>query len=181
MAKNHPLLSLLCFILTFWLFASGCRKDCPCQDPNNPDCENYDPCYDKKRINSNFRVRAGDNGFPPPEEWCDLVPCDTLRASSARFDMPLNNPANSDYTWQIGNEPIPRKGKAIEVDFSDYLNAGNYEKYIPITLTIRTPLNSCMTNLEDTVIKVKREIFFTQKKNILLFQILHFQFLKAIY
>jgi hypothetical protein len=153
-------LTLALFVVVFF---STCKKDC-CQDPSNPKCENYDPCYGKTRINADFRVRPGDNGFKPPEEWCDLVPCDTLRASSARFDMPVNNPSNSTYIWQIGTEPTPRTGKAIEVDFSNYLDAGNYEKYIPITLTIRTPLNSCMTHPGDTLIKVTREIFFTQKK-----------------
>lgn len=154
---------MLCLCLLTLLAGLGsCRKK-QCQDPQNPECENYDPCYGKKRINANFRVRPGDNGFPPPEEWCDLVPCDTLRASSARFDMPLNNPSNSTYTWQVGSEPTTRTGKFIEVDFSDYLNAGNYEKYIPVTLTIRTPLNNCMTHPEDTLIKVTREIFFTEK------------------
>jgi hypothetical protein len=44
-----------------------------CNDPTNPDCANYDPCYGKKTINTFFKVRPGDRGFPPPEEWCDLV------------------------------------------------------------------------------------------------------------
>ena len=142
---------------------NSCKKNC-CQDPTNPDCENYDPCYGKKRINSLFKVRPGDNGFKPPEEWCDLLSCDTFNASSVRFDLPVNNPSNSQYEWQIGTEPTPRKSnKGFEVDFSDYLNAGNWETHIPITLTIRTPHNSCMTNIEDTFIKVTRELFFTKK------------------
>jgi hypothetical protein len=97
--------TFLILSLTLLCMLGGCRKK-QCHDPKNPECENYDPCFGKKRINANFRVRPGDNGFPPPEEWCDLVPCDTLRASSARFDLPLNNPSNSTYTWQVGSEPI---------------------------------------------------------------------------
>jgi hypothetical protein len=150
------------FLLSFY----ACKKKC--YDPTNRECENYDPCYGKTRINPFFRVRPGDNGFKPDGEWCNLIPCDTFNASSVRFDMPLNNPENSTYTWQVGNEPTPRIGKAFEVDFSDYLAAGNWEKHIPITLTIRTPLNGCMTHPEDTLITVSRSLFFTEKALIMM-------------
>jgi hypothetical protein len=160
--KNN--LTIFCFLALALLLSLGsCRKK-KCYDPTNRDCENYDPCYGKTRINALFRVRPGDNGFKPDGEWCNLIPCDTFNASSVRFDMPLNNPENSTYTWQVGNEPTPRTGKAFEVDFSDYLNAGNWEKHIPVTLTIKTPLNGCMTNAEDTVITVNRKLFFTNKR-----------------
>jgi hypothetical protein len=48
------------------------------------------------------------------------------------------------------------------VDFSDYLAKGNWEKHIPVTLTIRTPLNGCMTNPGDTLVSVTRNLFFTE-------------------
>jgi hypothetical protein len=108
-------------------------------------------------------VRPGDRGFKPPDEWCDLIPCDTFNESSVRFDMPVNNPSNSTYEWQLGTEATPRTGKAFEVDFSDYLRDNGWERHIPITLTIRTPLNSCMTHPEDTLIRVTRKLFFTEK------------------
>ena len=136
-----------------------------CTDPTNPDCANYDPCYGQKTINTFFKVRPGDRGFPPPEEWCDLVPTDTFNASSVRFDMPDGNPENSTYEWQIGAEPEPRYGEGFEIDFSEYLNLGNHwESHIPITLTIRTPPNGCLTNPADTLITVRRELFFTRKQ-----------------
>jgi len=139
---------------------NSCKKKC-CNDPTNPDCENYDPCYGKGQINSNFRVRPGDRGFKPPEKWCDLIPCDTFSETSVRFDIPLNNPNNSTYEWQIGNEPEPRKtNNGFEVDFSDYLNAGNWRKHLSVSLTIKTPLNSCMSHPEDTLIKVTRDLYF---------------------
>ena len=150
---------LVLFVVVFF---NACKKKC-C-DPNNPDCENYDPCNGKKRINAIFRVRPGDRGFKPEGEWCDLIPCDTFSESSVRFDMPINNPSNSKYSWQVGTEPTPRTGKSFEVSFSDYLNAGKWETHIPVTLTIRTPLNSCMTHPEDTLIKVTRELFFQEKE-----------------
>lgn len=160
--KNLIHISLLGLcLLTLLAGLSSCRKKC--HDPKNPECKNYDPCYGKSRINAKFKVRPGDNGFPPPEDWCDLIPCDTFDASSVRFDVPDNNPANSTYTWQIGSEPGTRTGKSFEVDFSDYLNAGNWEKHIPVTLTIRTPMNACMTHFEDTLVQSSRLLFFTEK------------------
>lgn len=157
--KNTAKLTL---VLTL-LFYQACREK-ECHDPQNQDCVNYDPCYGKERINSIFRVRPGDNGFQPPEDWCNLIPCDTFNSSSVRFDIPLNNPINSIYTWQIGTETNARIAKSFEVDFSDYLNAGNWEKHIPVTLTIKTPLNSCMETPRDTLVTVTRNLYFTGKR-----------------
>jgi hypothetical protein len=165
MKTNYFLYPLFAILLLAALALNACKKEKPpCQDPSNPTCENYDPCYGKKTINTFFKVREGDNGFKPPEEWCQLIPCDTFNTSSVRFDAPDGNPANSTYEWQIGTEVNPRKGKGLEVDFYDYLRDNGWERWIPIKLTIRTPLNSCLTNLRDTFVTVERELFFTEKQ-----------------
>jgi hypothetical protein len=161
----YPILSLVVFAA---MVLNSCKKECPCTDPSNPQCENYDPCYGKKTINTFFKVRPGDRGFPPPEEWCELIPCDTFNESSVRFDIPHGNPENSTYEWQIGTEPTPRTGKTFEVNFSDYLRDKGWERHIPITLTIRTPINSCLTNPKDTLVSITRELFFTPKPILLL-------------
>jgi len=146
------------------LMIHSCKDDWPpCDDPTNPDCDNYDPCYGKKTINSFFKVRPGDRGFPPPEDWCELTPCDTFNASSVRFDAPDGNPENSTYQWQIGTEAEPRTGKGFEVDFSNYLSKGNWESHITVTLTIRSPINSCLKNPSDTLVVTSRELFFTEQ------------------
>jgi len=165
MKTNYFLYPLFAILLLAALALNACKKEKPpCQDPSNPSCENYDPCYGKKTINIFFKVRPGDRGFPPPEEWCNLIPCDTFNESSVRFDMPINNPSNSVYEWQIGTEVNPRKGKGLEIDFYDYLRDNGWERHIPVTLTIRTPLNSCLTNPKDTFVTVTRELFFTEKQ-----------------
>ncbi len=150
-------------ILLFLAFIAfySCRKKC--YDASNIDCENYDPCIGKKTINTYFKVRPGNNGFPPPPAWCDLVPTDTFNTSSVLFEVPEGNPENSTYEWRIGSEAEKRTGKKFEVDFSQYLNAGKWETYIPVTITIRTPMNNCMQNKEDTIKMVTRELFFTEK------------------
>ena len=135
-----------------------------CNDPTNPDCSNYDPCYGKKTINTFFKVRPGDRGFPPPEEWCDLVNCDTFNTVFVRFDIPEGNPENSTYEWQIGEEPEPRYGEGFEIEFGPHIAKYGWETWLPITLTIRTPPNGCLTNLGDTLVTVTRELFFTRKQ-----------------
>ncbi len=155
---------LIMLVATSFFGLNSCKDNCiPCDDPTNPDCENYDPCYGKKTINSFFKVRPGDRGFPPPEEWCDLIPCDTFNASSVRFDAPDGNPDNSTYEWLIGTEAEPRVGKGFEVDFSNYLSKGNWESHITVTLTIRTPMNSCLVNPQDTLVVTSRDLFFTEE------------------
>ncbi len=156
------LILLLGFTGLFTL--QSCKEECPCDDPTDPVCDNYDPCYGKDTINTFFKVRPGDNGFKPPEEWCDLVPCDTFNASSVRFDAPDGNPENSTYEWQIGSEAETRKGKGFEVDFHDYLRDNGWETSIPVSLTIRTPMNECLRSEDETVKTVTRELFFTEKQ-----------------
>jgi hypothetical protein len=143
---------------------SSCKEECPCDDPTDPVCDNYDPCFGKDTINTFFKVRPGDRGFAPPEEWCDLVACDTFNASSVRFDIPEGNPENSTYEWQIGSEAEPRTGEGFEVDFSDYLRDNGWETWIPITLTVRTPMNECLRSEDETVKMVTRQLFFTEKR-----------------
>lgn len=33
---------------------AGCKEEPPCNDPTNPDCANYDPCYGKEAANASF-------------------------------------------------------------------------------------------------------------------------------
>jgi hypothetical protein len=161
LTKYTALFTILFSLITL----NSCKDDCPpCDDPTNPECENYDPCFGKDTINTLFKVRPGDNGFKPPEEWCDLVACDTFNASSVRFDAPDGNPENSTYTWQIGSEAEPRTGRGFEVDFSDYLRDNGWEQWIDITLTIKTPMNECLKGEEESVKTVTRQLYFTEER-----------------
>jgi hypothetical protein len=148
-------------LLLGWLFTYSSCRDEGCQDPTNPDCENYDPCQGKRTINSLFKVRPGDRGFPEPEEWCDLIQTDTFNSSSVRFDIPEGNPDGCKYEWQIGMESEVRKSNGFEVSFSEYLDDGKWESQIPVTLTIRSPFSECLDNPNDTLITVTRNLFFT--------------------
>jgi hypothetical protein len=162
MKKSYKYLVIL--LVGMALVLNSCKKECPCDDPTNPDCDNYDRCFGNDTINTLFKVRPGDRGFAPPEEWCDLVACDTFNASSVRFDIPDGNPLNSSYEWQIGTEAETRKGNSFEVDFSDYLRLNGWETRIPISLTVRTPMNECLRSEDEMLKTVTRELFFTNNQ-----------------
>lgn len=167
--KQIKLIAILLFFGGMMVLYNGCKDDecpdVPCDDPTNWRCPNFDPCLGKREINSFFRMRPGDNGFPPPESWCDLIPTDTMSASSVRFDIPLGNPGYCRYEWQIGSEPSLRHQPYFEIDFSDYIREVGWETHIPITLTIVTPPNECLNDLNDTIITVTRNLFFSKKVN----------------
>ncbi len=165
--KQIKIITILLLFSGLMVLYNGCKDDecpdVPCDDPTNWRCPNYDPCLGKREINSFFRMRDGDNGFPPPESWCDLRPTDTISGSIIRFDIPAGNPGYCRYEWQIGSEPSLRHQPSFEIDFSDYLRQVGWETHIPITLTIVTPPNECLNDLNDTIITVTRNLFFTRK------------------
>jgi hypothetical protein len=152
---------LIVVLASFVLLLPACKDDCP--DPSNPDCENYDPCFGKDTVNTLFKVRRSSGGFPPPGEWCQLVTSDTFNASTVRFDIPDGSLESSTYEWQIGSEADARTDKGFEVDFSDYLLDKGWEQWISVTLSVRTPINECLSNPKDTLVSVTRELFFTEK------------------
>lgn len=146
------------------LVLNSCKEDeCPCVDETNPECDNYDPCFGKDTINTFFKVRRSYGGFPPPGDWCELIPSDTFNGSTIHFSIPDGGLGNQSYEWQIGSEAETRKGEAFEVDFSDYLRNNGWETWIPITLSIRTPLNECLADPKDTLVTVTRELFFSEQ------------------
>ena len=159
---KSTLLYILLFVSGIAVMLYGCKEDCPCDDPTNPVCDNYDPCFGKRTVNTFFKVRRSYGGFPPPGDWCDLTPSDTFNGSTIHFSIPDGGLGNQSYEWQIGSEAETRKGEAFEVDFSDYLRDNGWETWIPITLNIRTPLNECLSDPNDTLVTVTRELFFTE-------------------
>ena len=53
---------LILFVLIIGLFTT-CRKDkeISCNDIENPDCPNYDPCHGKSQVNADFTSRKLNN------------------------------------------------------------------------------------------------------------------------
>jgi len=146
----------LCLILGL----STCKKKC-C-DPNNPDCENYDPCYGKKP-NANFLIKEYDGWFD--ENILEPEFCDTISNIGATFLAQTNNAKS--YEWTIGTDNRKFYGKQIDLLFTKWradLNNLNpldpqYYKPINITLTIRNNPSSCIADIDTLIIFTKQLVF----------------------
>jgi hypothetical protein len=145
-----------------------CKKDddAPCSDQTNPQCPNYDPCWNKYP-NADFKMRQTSVGFVIPEnlqaEWCD-----TILGSGVEFFADMDGALS--YTWQIGDEAQTRSGRRLTIGFSSYLldpasvNPDNpdYRNPLPITLTVRNAPSVCV-NESDTALTITRQLVFTMR------------------
>lgn len=149
------------------LLAQCCKPDDTCDDPTNPKCDNYDPCYSKPTT-AGFKMRTTAPGFATPDnlqaEWCD-----TIFGSGVEFQADMQDAKS--YTWFIGTETTPRSGYNFQVGFSSYtddtlqnLSSENPDYYIPlpITLEVRNDPGQCVSP-EDTLLSKTRYLVFSRK------------------
>ena len=132
-------------ITTFVLLALGsCKKEKPCQDPSNPDCENYDPCYGKKAPSADFIIGQSSNQSYFGMKSYEFVSDDTMFAP---FYWPVTFMAkeqDAEYEWELGAETITARRFSRGFD-----NAG-YGRYFA-KLTIRKEVdNSCFPEYTGT-------------------------------
>lgn len=148
---------------------AGCRDDDdgPCCDATNPECPNYDPCWNQYPT-AEFKMRQSHTSFIIPDhlqaEWCDTI-------IKTGVEFVANMEGALSYSWQIGFESEPRTGKRLLVDFSPYfidtlqnLNPINPDFYnpLPITLTVRNAPGACVAE-SDTIVSASRQLVFARK------------------
>jgi hypothetical protein len=96
---------------------NSCRdNEDPCQDPRNPECENYNPCLDAKQVSARFHIYEYSQFHSLDPNWVNYD-TDTSVMSGIVFNA-LETNAQS-YTWYIGNETQPRSGPSVTIDFSN--------------------------------------------------------------
>ena len=139
--KNLPILTIS---LLAMLALGACKKEKPCKDPSNPDCENYDPCFGKKAPSADFIIGQSSNvgyfGMKPFEFISD----DTMFAPFYRNIDFMAKEEGAEYEWKLGAETIT--ARRFTRGFS---NAG-YGRYTA-TLTIRKEVdNSCFPEYTGT-------------------------------
>jgi hypothetical protein len=95
------------------LTLQSCKEDeCPepCQDPTNPDCENYDPCYGKVPLKASFRITQRTGGgvnytyadtFPNGESYFQES---AIFSRSGLFHFLADTIPGATYTWYLGSE-----------------------------------------------------------------------------
>ncbi len=152
MRKTLMILLSTAVIGTLPIIQSCKKKECPCQDPSNPECENYDPCYGKILPNAMFDVNDmcnGREGFIPE-------PCDTFTGAKAFFSAMEEG---ASYKWTFGNSSQVIQKKEFCLSFSDFLlDTNNYNKPIKVTLEVTKKPDTCF-NQGDSI--------FVQSRNIL--------------
>jgi len=130
-------------IITIVFFAAmalnSCRK--PCTDPTNPNCENYDPCYNLKPTSAGFKTYDPMMFAQSLKEqglvW-DVI-TDTVRHSC--YFVAEEEAAK--YTWLIGGGVYHTR--TVSIDFtSSGIAAGTF---IPVTLIVeKEPNKNCFPN-----------------------------------
>jgi hypothetical protein len=138
-------LALLSLILTI----GSCRKTC-CHDPQNPECENYDPCFGKNIENEILISRAGYGGIT---NWFQP---DVKFSRDNIYFRPAKKIDGAKYTWYLGTEVIEEY--EFVRDFSD--TRQTKEQGILIKLIIERPKQTdCFPN-DDGLDTFERKIYF---------------------
>ncbi|MDP2175229.1 MAG: hypothetical protein Q8K70_04890 [Bacteroidota bacterium] len=131
-------LTLALFLVVFF---STCRKEC-CQDPSNPKCENYDPCYGITEANADFTIyeALGDIRYSDTM----FTEADTVYGHNSVCFVPKHK--NDSFTWILG----------AEIEKSKTLCRSYFPPDRNITVTLITQCNSpCLNGKKqrDTVTK----------------------------
>ena len=129
---------VLYIVLIGLMLPFGCKKEC-CQDPTNPDCENYNPCYGVTPANADFTmgVQLGDRFFE-----ADTFFGVNLVKFEAKFEA-------DSYHWIIGASEFFTR--AFEQTYFPF----NYNVEVTL-ITVKHSALRCYPNnpIRDTVRKV---------------------------
>lgn len=142
---------------------SGCKD---CDDPSDPDCGNYDPCFGKEEFKPHFKMYDAIKHWsgelfaypvqPPVQPYFTnyiLTEGDTLLTNGVIFIAPEGYDS---VWWLIGAEASYRQGKGIGIYFED-----EYPENLPIIMVgKRKPNKACFPN-EQAIDTVRR--FLTLK------------------
>jgi hypothetical protein len=123
----------ICLLLLVLAIGLGgqCKKKC--YDPTNPQCEDYDPCYGKKKVSAQFTIQEAVANRS--EQW-KYYDTDTIFTDGASFAALEEN---AQYEWHIGADVLSTK-KVTRTQFPR-------GQTIPITLIVtKAPDKSCFPN-----------------------------------
>lgn len=125
------------FVVSFAFFIlNSCCKECT--DPNNPDCENYDPCNNSKPANADFTINEQINATDFYYET------DTIYRVNGTLFKPKYE-ADS-ITWILGSETVHQQ---------ELYRRGYPEGWIEVTMIAKMNPSACLTEEQriDTVTK----------------------------
>ena len=136
------------------LTLNSCKEKCPCTDETNPECDNYNPCWDQKPVTADFEM-----GRFKPGGWPDQVPdwipeTAFLRGGIIGFKALGYDESDTSikYTWSLGLETITEH--SFTRDFFDLKDTE--ENDIEVTLMVEGKPNlDCFPEDDgkDTIVK----------------------------
>ncbi len=127
----------------------ACKR---CNDPSNPDCKNYDPCYGKTAASADFDILER-NRWKGGSNWIE-VKSDTIIYGAFGVFRAKQSPDNDlEYSWKIGFMDKEFTEPEVRLQFMSDV----FGQTLPIRLiTTKKQEQTCITDpkeLRDTVIK----------------------------
>lgn len=107
-------------ILIFYLSILFVLQSCKCDDPSDPKCKNYDPCFEVQEPTADFDMYlilccegrgSGGNTIPSLIYDGDKVPYFTTFRAEPKYKNALS------YKWQVGLEAEYRTTENLTVNF----------------------------------------------------------------
>ncbi|MFT6816031.1 MAG: hypothetical protein ACJAZ3_001948 [Sphingobacteriales bacterium] len=155
--SKHVIKVFVVLLTGTFVFVVSCKKEeptpCPvvCEDPSNPDCPNYDPCYSVEEVTADFDILEQIAAIA---QWADsfTVASEVSSFGLIKFKAKQENALH--YTWYIGSEIITDVEEVARLFSQPNLVPG---KVVSITLVVEAiPNLDCFPNDDgiDTVTKV---------------------------
>lgn len=115
------------------LSTTACKKDC--EDPTNPECSNYDPCYEQSPLTADIKIEevigqfwrfpmAVDYGKFSYETDTACLGTSIVFSTTAEADR---------YEWRIGSDPRVWEETSFSLEF--FRSASDYG-FQPVTLMV---------------------------------------------
>jgi hypothetical protein len=160
--KKLKLITILLFSGLMVLY-NGCKDDeCPCDDPTNPVCENYDLNFRKPTADFTMRQSLKPFGWADkPENIAEF--CDTIVASNSGVLFTAKEENAIRYEWTIGEDNRTFSTREVALRFDYYLqNPNNIWNPIPVKLkVVKVPDNP--HNPADSVYTSERFLVFADE------------------
>ncbi|MFK7969642.1 MAG: hypothetical protein AB8F95_04705 [Bacteroidia bacterium] len=108
---------LLLLLAILGAILSGCK---PCDDPTDPECKNYDPCYGLGPVSAEFDMKETLGYYPDIDIDLDLENVTGKHMNIHPMKLLSWDTGNIKHQWIIGRDPQIREGVNELVTFGGY-------------------------------------------------------------
>ncbi len=137
-----------CLLILLLVTVGSCKKRC--QDPSNPECENYNPCYGKAPVTASMIMDQSLSAFWFEEDFYETG--DTLFPLLFSYIRFRNNASNTQATWILGKDTVI--GQQVERHFKS-LPYGAY----PVTLIVKGSADSSCFPKDDGIDTITKYVY----------------------